>query len=209
MIPDIEGSTPLHVCTRETQTKAADRILTLLGQSPLDDHGKYIMDIMPDLIEKCPMAVNKYFQERKIECLWSFKQTEGTLRTADEDVEFGVFSFPLFFGIKSEVAKKLFVRESGIREALGHCSELKRLPMTVQVFDFPELHHFSNRTGKEVILALSEQEDLSIFDQHYVQALLEYQWPAVKYVLIKSLMLPYLFYLFVFNYYSLYLFEHE
>lgn len=46
----------------------------------------------------------------------------------------------------------------------------------MHVFDFPKLHHFTNETGKEFILALSEYEndDMSIFDQKYVQAILEY-----------------------------------
>lgn len=204
IIPDIKGCTALHECVYKTYTKAADQILSLLGSNPLDDHAKYIMDIIPDLIEKCPMAVNKYFKEREIQYLWGYKQTKGNLRTADEDVSFGVFSYPMFYINKEELESKLFVRENMIQEALRNSSELKRLPMQVMVFDFPKMHHFGNQTGKELILALSEQEDLTIFDQKYVQALLEYQWPAVRKAVIYSLMIPYLIFLVAFNYYSLY-----
>lgn len=81
--------------------------------------------------------------------------------------------------------------------------------MSIQVFDFPKLHHFGSQTGKELVLALSEQDDLTIFDRSYVQALLEYQWPAIRYAIIRNLMIPYLLFLIAFNYYSLYQFEAE
>jgi hypothetical protein len=103
LIPDIHGCTALHECVRKTFTRAADQILSLLGKNPLDNHAKYIVDIMPDLIGKCPMAMNKYFQERKIDCPWTLKQTQGNLKTADEDVEFGVFSYPLVFIDEKEI----------------------------------------------------------------------------------------------------------
>lgn len=81
--------------------------------------------------------------------------------------------------------------------------------MSVQVFDFPKLHHFDNPFGKELIFALSTQDDLVIFDQKYVQAILEYQWPAVKEAIILKLMVPYLIFLIAFNYYAVYQFEEE
>lgn len=49
--------------------------------------------------------------------------------------------------------------------------------MKLRVFDFPKLHHFGNKSGKELMLALSESSDIQIYDMEYIQALLEYQWP--------------------------------
>lgn len=97
IIPDMKGCTPLHECVYKTYTKAADQILSLLGKNPLDDHAKLIIDIIPDLITKCPMSVNRYFQEREIQYPWGYKQTKGNLKTADDDVDFGVFAYPLFY----------------------------------------------------------------------------------------------------------------
>lgn len=81
--------------------------------------------------------------------------------------------------------------------------------MSVHVFDFPKMHHFSNENGKELVLALSEQEDLTIFDQKFVQAILEYQWPPVRRAIIEKLMIPYMIFLVAFNYYAVYQFEEE
>jgi len=174
MIPDIEGCTPLHECVKKTYTKAAEEILIMLGRNSLSNHSKYVLDILPDLIETCPMAVNNYFLDRKIECPWTRKQTKGNLKKCDEDVEFGVLSYPLTYIDHKDIKSKLFVKETSLQEAIRHNSELKRLPMSIHVFDFPGLHHFNSRAGKNIMLALSESDDISIFDRQYVQALLEY-----------------------------------
>jgi hypothetical protein len=71
------------------------------------------------------------------------------------------------------------------------------------VFDLPKLHHFNNKTGKEIVLALSESDDITIFDRKYVQAILEYQWPAIRRVIMFELFFPYVIMLATFNYYSI------
>jgi len=52
--------------------------------------------------------------------------------------------------------------------------EQKHLPMSVKVFDFPNLHHFNNVFGRRMMAALSESDDISVFDREFVQAILEY-----------------------------------
>ena len=203
MIPDIHGVTPLHECVKKTYTKAAEQILVLLGSVSLNNHSKYVLDVLPDLIETCPMAVANYLRDRKIECTWGIKQTKGNLKVCDELVEFGVFSYPFVYIDDKEIENKLFVKETAIQVQIRHGAEQKRLPMLIHVYDFPKLHHFNSKTGKELILALSESDDLSIFDRQYVQALLEYQWPAIRYAIMRDLFIPYILFLVAFNYYSL------
>jgi len=77
------------------------------------------------------------------------------------------------------------------------------------VFDFPKVHHFDNPIGRDLILAISESDEISIFDMKYVQAILEYQWPAVRKVIIRDLFVPYILFLIAFNYYAIYQFERE
>lgn len=66
MTPDLMGVTPLHECVNNTYTKAAEEILRLIGNNPLNNHAEVIQDIYADLVETCPMAMSKYFEERMI-----------------------------------------------------------------------------------------------------------------------------------------------
>lgn len=87
--------------------------------------------------------------------------------------------------------------------------EQKHLPMIVKVFDFPKIHHFGNMFGRRMMAALSESDDISVFDRVFVQAILEYQWPAIRQAIIRDLFLPYVVFFFAFNYYALYWFEKD
>ena len=49
--------------------------------------------------------------------------------------------------------------------------EQKHLPMIVKVFDFPKIHHFGNMFGRRMMAALSESDDISVFDRVFVQAI--------------------------------------
>lgn len=55
--------------------------------------------------------------------------------------------------------------------------------------------------------AISDSDDMLMFDIKFVQALIEYQWPAVRAVIIKDLFVPYLCFLGLFNFYAIFLFE--
>lgn len=64
------------------------------------------------------MAATQYFSERQIKYPWAHKQTKGNLRLADETVDFGVHSMPMFFPDPDVIDKKLFVKENVINRAL-------------------------------------------------------------------------------------------
>lgn len=55
--------------------------------------------------------MSKYFFERMIKCPWAMKQTKGNLKTADEEVDFGVFSNTLCFLDQNEIEDKIFEKE--------------------------------------------------------------------------------------------------
>jgi hypothetical protein len=117
-IPDILGVTPLHECVQNTYTKAAEDILDLMGKNALDNHAFQTQDIIGDLIETCPLAMSKYFEDRMIECPWSIKHTIGNLKTPDEEVHFGVFSNPLIVIDQKEVEDTIFEKETLIQEQM-------------------------------------------------------------------------------------------
>jgi hypothetical protein len=106
------------------------------------------------------LAMSKYFQARMIEFPWAMKHTKGNLRTADGEVEFGVFSNPLICVDPLEIEETLFEKEW-----LRNNQEQKSLPMKVRVFDFPKLHHFESPVGRALVTAISESDEISIFDQ--------------------------------------------
>ena len=145
-----------------TYTNAAEQLLETLGKNSLGSHISLIEDILTELVETCPMALSKYFSDRMIECPWSLKHTKGDLNIADEEADFCVYSDPLV-SISSEVlGKKLF------KDTDEDQKDVKHLPMVVHVFDFPQLHHFSSSAGNKIIEALSESDDMSVFDRTYV-----------------------------------------
>ena len=110
--------TALHECVQNTYTKAAEDILDLMGKNALDNHASETQDILSDLIETCPMAMSKYFEDRMMQCPWTMKHTIGNLKTADEEVDFGVFSNPLIHVDQKEVEDTIFVKETLIQETL-------------------------------------------------------------------------------------------
>lgn len=209
MIPDMHGITALHICVDQHLTKAAEEILDLLGHNPLGDHLQIIEDILPGLVETCPLAMSKYFEARMIECSWAPKHTKGNLKTADEDVDFGVYSNPLICMDQQEFEEVVFEKEGIIQEKLRNNTEQKSLPMMIKVFDFAKLHQFESPIGKALVTAISESDEISIFDQKYIQAILEFQWPAIRAVIIRDLFIPYMVFLAVFNYYAIIQFEWE
>ena len=81
--------------------------------------------------------------------------------------------------------------------------------MSIKVFDIPKFHHFSSQNGRLLVQAFSQSDDISIFDRKFVQAILEYQWPAVRLAILRDLFAPYIAFLVAFNYYAIVQFEAE
>lgn len=92
---------------------------------------------------------------------------------------------------------------------IGSKKDVKRLPMSLKVFDFPRMHDFDNETAVKLLEALSETDEMSIFDCAYVQALLEFQWPITKKNIIIRQFVPYIVLLLTFFVYTVFHFEDE
>ena len=56
--------------------------------------------------------MSKYFEDRMIECPWAIKHTIGNLKTADNEVQFGVYSNPLILVDQKEVEDTIFEKET-------------------------------------------------------------------------------------------------
>lgn len=70
------------------------------------------------MVEKCPMAITKYFEEREMKSPWGLSLTKGNLKMADETVNFGVLTYPMEYLRSCDLESKLFNKESRIQEAL-------------------------------------------------------------------------------------------
>jgi hypothetical protein len=76
--------------------------------------------------------------------------------------------------------------------------------------DIPELHQFGSKIGTEFLKSLSSSKhSAALFGRRYLQALVEVKWPPIRRTLMVKIFLPYLAYLLLFSFYSLYLVFNE
>ena len=207
LVPDITGKTALHLCVEQEQQRAAENLLEVIGENPLGDHFDVIEDVLPALIEANPIAVCKYFNQRLISCPWFPKSTTGDLKLNDEGIDFGVISDSLVTIDQATLKNKLFNIDTTDEDHSK--KEVKRLPMSLKVFDFPRMHDLDNPTANKILEALSTTDETSIFDCAYVQSLLEFQWTVARKNIIKKQFVPYMCLLFSFFYYTIFHFEDE
>ena len=79
--------------------------------------------------------------------------------------------------------------------------------MQISVFDFAQLHHFENKAEEALFEALADTDETELFEVRFVQALLEFTYPAIREPIIKWLMAPFILLLAIFCYYSIVHFE--
>lgn len=65
LVPDLAGTTALHICNK-TYTLASEKLIEVLGTSPLNSHIDLIQDILPELIQANPYAMVRYFDQRML-----------------------------------------------------------------------------------------------------------------------------------------------
>ena len=68
-IKDSDGKSPLHLCMETKNFKIADIILSNLTEEGLDNHGRAIFDVLPDVIRNGLPSIGTYLDAR-------FKKTE-------------------------------------------------------------------------------------------------------------------------------------
>lgn len=121
------------------------------------------------------------------------------LTTNDSKVNF--FASSLITIDQDEFDRKIFEVTEDDQE------DKKRLPLQISVFDFAQLHHFDNKTEEALFEALADSDESELFEVKFVQALLEFKYPAIREPFLKWLMAPFVLFLAMFCYYSMVHFE--
>jgi hypothetical protein len=75
------------------------------------------------------------------------------------------------------------------------------------IFDIPEVHKYLNNNADNFLEALSATDEVTIFDNRSIRAVIEMKWPLIRKAIVRKLFIPYLIFLFSFLFYSTYLFE--
>lgn len=80
-------------------------------------------------------------------------------------------------------------------------------PLNMFIFDIPEAHKYLNQNADNFLEALSATEEVKIFDNRSIRAIIEMKWPLIRKGVVRKLFIPYLIFLFSFLFYSVYIFE--
>jgi hypothetical protein len=83
-------------------------------------------------------------------------------------------------------------------------------PLSVYIFDMPDQHKYINDNADNFLEALADTkyEQIYIFENISVRAIIEMKWPLIRKAIIKKLFIPYLVFLMTFLLYSVYIFEN-
>ena len=80
-------------------------------------------------------------------------------------------------------------------------------PITLQIFDIPEIHKYINENADNILEALACTNEIRLFDCQTIRSLVELKYPLIRKHTIQKLFIPYIFFLLGFLYYSTFLFE--
>jgi len=72
----------------------------------------------------------------------------------------------------------------------------------IKVFDIPLLHDMTTDEGKKFNKALAAAKNLDVFSSFYIQTLIDYKWPLVRFYTVLLLFIPFQLQLIVFTCYS-------
>lgn len=76
--------------------------------------------------------------------------------------------------------------------------------VTVKVLDLPFIHHYSGSKDNYIYESLAKTENSEIFEKTAIKALIEQKWSLTKQRIILFLLLPYLLFLTVLLYYTVF-----
>lgn len=197
IVPNLKGITPLHLCVKDSQTLLATQLLNHLAGMPLEDHSKFIQDLLPDLLKLCPLAIADYLDARLVKVPWTPAFSDGKLKH-QAGCDFAVLPLNLFPVNEQKMKEELF-------DGSGRNQDLK-MPTSIVLSDISELHLFQNEIGKQFMQQLSlVKHSANIYSKRFIQGLIEVKWPPIRRALMLQLFLPYVIYLALFNFYALYL----
>lgn len=67
-----------------------------------------------------------------------------------------------------------------------------------KMLDLPELHSFVEARSAQFFIVLSRVENIEIFSNEVIKALIDLKWPLVKEYTVKILFVPFILYLMCF-----------
>lgn len=81
------------------------------------------------------------------------------------------------------------------------------MPLNLYIFDIPEITKYLNDNADSVMDALASTDEIKIYENKSIRALIDTKWPLIRNAIIKKLFFPYLTFLLSFLYYTVYIFE--
>jgi hypothetical protein len=109
----------------------ASKILNILSTKPLDDHSRFIKDLLTDLLRLCPISLAEYLDQRLIKVPWTPLFTDGKLKQENMS-DFAVHPLNLF-PLTEEIMKKAIFDDSEDYVDV-------KMPLKLVVADLPDIH---------------------------------------------------------------------
>mmetsp|Transcript_5200 Transcript_5200/g.3909 ORF Transcript_5200/g.3909 Transcript_5200/m.3909 type:complete len:106 (-) Transcript_5200:1227-1544(-) len=81
-------------------------------------------------------------------------------------------------------------------------------PLSVKIIDLPNLHKYDNKWADYFLKNISITKNIQLFANRSAKAIVELKWPKVYKGMNWYLFYPYLILLFMFLYYSVFIFEN-
>ena len=69
--------------------------------------------------------------------------------------------------------------------------KILEMPLSMYIFDIPDVHEYKNKNATKFLKKLSETEHIELFKSPSVRAIVEMKWPLVKTVMTKYLLYPF------------------
>lgn len=58
--------------------------------------------------------------------------------------------------------------------------DVLEVPIQMYVVDLPEIHKYLNHNSKELLEALAETDNIEIYNNVSIRAMIELKWPKIK-----------------------------
>lgn len=164
-IPDLENQTPLHYSVKSNNTRVTDVLVTVLSEADFDHHIRFLMELLPEFVEQVPQSLCSYLDKRMKTTKWVVDYTRGRIEP-DNDCSFVMTTQEIWHqDLDKRLASKLYNEE------------VLEVPLTMYIVDLPEIHKFCNKNSAEFIEALSQTDNIELFNNVSIQAMIEFKWP--------------------------------
>ena len=181
-IKDFQDKSPLHLTVEAENEQGICIILDLIKNDPIDNHGRAINDIFPDIVQTNSATLDDYLKARILQTDTLSRLDKGKLKVIQwtESSLVAASQWPDFSEIKE-----------GLLEPSKDGSKIMN-DISVKIIDIPEIHGFSTDTGGKFFDSLAEIDNLNLFLNPVVKSTIDYKWPLVRFYTILWLFIPFL-----------------